>query len=441
MQGLRKWLQPGLYIKRWLLLMMVAITIVSIGIAQLLLIIYRRENSPDWLYDLTFGFFGADVRGAIWVFFGLLFFAWALRGLNRSLFGPVIAPYSLSQWADIVQNRQSLRQGLKVVALGGGTGLPSALRAMKTETSNITAVVTMADDGGSSGRLRRELGVQPPGDLRNNLAALARDEDLMTQLFNYRFETGNELKDHSFGNLFLAALVGMMGSMDEAALAAGRVLDIQGRVLPCTLTNVTLAAKTRNRETGQFAKVEGESNITHSGAVIERVFLEPGSARAMPEVMRSLIAADLIIIGPGSLYTSILPNLLVHGVTEAIRASHGLKVYICNIATQPGETENYSVADHVIALEDHIGECLFDVVIANNHFPVENAGPNTIYVQPSSPDHPIQQRYHMAYTDLTDDERPWRHSPEKLRKALLNLRPVSQRIAQGDLAAKVVGLG
>ena len=440
MRGLLKWMRPGLFIKRWLLLMLISLTIFSLAFAQLLLIIYRNEGRPDWFTSVTLGFMTPELRGTILIAIGILFFTMALRGLNRSLFGPVFSPYSLSQWADIVQSRQQLRQGLRVVALGGGTGLPSALRAMKTETSNITAVVTMSDDGGSSGRLRRDLGVQPPGDLRNNLTALARDEDLMTQLFNYRFETG-ELAGHSFGNLFLAALVSVKGSMDEAVLAAGRVLDIQGRVLPCTLTHVSLVAKTRHRETGELQQIKGESLIPRREALIEHVFLEPQWVRAMPEVMRALLAADLIIIGPGSLYTSILPNLLVNGVTEAIRASNALKVYVCNIATQPGETEHYSVTDHVIALEEHVGEHLFDVVIANNHFPIENAGPNTIYVRPALPNHPINQRYHLAYADLTDDERPWRHSPEKLRKVLLSLSNSSQRIAQAENEAKVVSLG
>lgn len=440
MNGLLKWMQPGLYVKRWLLLMLFALTIFSLAFAQLLLILYRTEGRPDWFTSATLGFLTPQLRGVILIAIGVLFFAVALRGLNRSLVGPVLSPYSLSQWADIVQSRQLLRQGLRVVALGGGTGLPSALRAMKTETSNITAVVTMSDDGGSSGRLSRDLGVQPPGDLRNNLTALARDEDLLTQLFNYRFQTG-ELAGHSFGNLFLAALVSLKGSMDDAVLAAGRVLDIQGRVLPCTLTHVTLVAKTRNRETGEIQQIKGESLIPRREAVIEYVFLEPQWARAMPEVMRALLSADLIIIGPGSLYTSILPNLLVNGVTEAIRASNALKVYVCNIATQPGETEYYTVADHVLALEQHVGECLFDVVIANNHFPTENAGPNTIYVQPTPDDHAIQERYILVNADLTDDERPWRHSAEKLRKVLLGLQPASQRIAQAQVEAKVVSLG
>jgi uncharacterized cofD-like protein len=201
-----------------------------------------------------------------------------------------------------------------------------------------------------------------------------------------------------------------------------------------------LTAKIRLPATGKMIRVEGESAITNAGGVIERVFLEPGWAHALPAVMHALLTADLILIGPGSLYTSILPNLLVGGVADSIRSSRALKVYVCNIATQPGETVNYNVADHIAALEEHVGSGLFEVVIANNHYPLENAGPNTIYVQPAPSEHPVYQRYRLVYADLTDDERPWRHSPDKLRQVLMNLESTTQAVKQPEFEVKVAGL-
>jgi uncharacterized cofD-like protein len=309
-------------------------------------------------------------------------------------------------------------QGLRLVAIGGGSGLPAVLRAFKAHTTNITAVVTVADDGGSSGRLRRELGVLPPGDLRNNIAALASDESLMTQLFQYRFDSGG-LQGHSFGNLFLTALAEVTGSMDRALNEAGRVLAIQGRVLPASLEDVTLVAEVRDAATGNLRRVIGESNVPASGGRIERVALEPDTARAYPAVIRAILSAELIVIGPGSLFTSIIPALLVRGVVEAIQASGAPCVYVCNIATQVGETEDFTVAGHVEAIERHIGPDVIKIVVANNAYPTRNAGPNTRYVQPAPHGHLAWLRYRIIMTDLTDPERPWRHSAEKLYTVLM----------------------
>ncbi|MCI0712023.1 MAG: YvcK family protein [Chloroflexi bacterium] len=420
-----RWLRPGLFVKRWLALMIVSLTVISVGIAYLLVVLFvqveaRVEGTPLWFEILTLGFLPVWLRVVLPMALGISLFIYALIGINRSLLGPLVANRTFAEWAYLVQTHRQLRQGIRVVAIGGGTGLPSALRAMKTETSNITAIVAVGDDGGSSGRLRRELGMLPPGDLRNNIVALARDEDLMTQVVNFRFNRG-ELEGHTFGNIFLAALVETQGSMDQAAMAAGRVLAIQGQVLPCTLDDIHLVADIRDKATGKVRHVEGESSITGTGGIIERLYLKPSSARALPAVMRSIINADLIVIGPGSLYTSIITNLLVNGMPEVIRTSKAVTVYVCNIATQPGETENYTVEDHILAIERHVGEGLVDIIIANNHYPDKNKGPNTIYVQPVPPVSPIYDRYQIIYTDLTDEQRPWRHDANKLRKALLSL--------------------
>ncbi len=334
----------------------------------------------------------------------------------------ILAPYRLryqKPLIDVVYTHSRRQKGLKVVAIGGGTGLPAVLKGLKAFTSNLTAVVTVADDGGSSGRLRRDLGVLPPGDLRNNIAALADDEDLMTRLFQYRFQNG-DLGGHAFGNLFISALSGVTGSLETALIETERILNIQGRVLPATLADVTLTASIRLPGSRRAVTVTGELNITAAGGQIEQIALVPKSIEAYHGSTQALLDANIVVIGPGSLYTSILPNLLVDGITDALRATSAYKIYICNIAVQPGETTDFTVADHVLALERHIGRGMFQVVVANNNYPTENAGV-TRYVQPAPEHHEILQRYDVLYTDLVDSDRPWRHDPQKLVKAILSL--------------------
>lgn len=306
---------------------------------------------------------------------------------------------------------------LRVAALGGGHGLPSVLRALKLYTENLTAIVTVADDGGSSGKLRRDMGVIPPGDLRNNIAALADDEALMTQLFQFRFSE-DALGGHSFGNLLLAALANITGSMMNAILEAGRVLAIRGRVLPATLHDIRLAADMRD-EQGVIRRVRGESVIGHpdSGA-IDRLYIEPELARAYPETVKAVLAADLIILAPGSLYTSTLPSLLVNGISEAIRASRAPCLYICNIATQAGETSGFTVADHVAVLDAHLGTGLIDTIICNDVYPPVPDGSRTRYVYLTENDRGRLSGYQIIEADLTDDEQPWRHAPAKLAAAI-----------------------
>ncbi len=414
-----KWLRPGLHLKRWVLVIVIGILLMSVGLAQILRLLFFRLGLIDDFYAFVDPFSPTLIAIGLCII-GVIIAILGWWRLNLSLAEPFGVTRSLRELLTTVRTHQQLRQGMRVVAIGGGTGLPSTLRALKTETSNITAVVTMADDGGSSGRLRRDYGMQPPGDLRSNITALAKDEALMTRLFNYRFPSG-ELGGHSFGNLLLAALYNLEGSMDRAADAAGRILAIQGRVLPCTLDDVHLVAEVEHYETKAVTKVEGESNIPSSAWKIRHVSLNPPNAILYTEVSHCISEAQLIIIGPGSLYTSIIPNLIVSGMQEAIRKSSALKIYVCNIATQPGETDQYNVADHILGIEQHVGTNLFDIVLANNHYPITNAGPNTIYVKPVPSKHPIHERYRIVYCDLTDDERPWRHSPEKLRSALLKL--------------------
>lgn len=306
--------------------------------------------------------------------------------------------------------------------------MPSLLRGLTRFTHNITAIVTVADDGGSSGRLRRGLGVLPPGDFRNNIAALSRDEALMTQLLQYRFggsivdEAPNELQGHAFGNLLLAALTGITGSFDEALLAAQRVLAMQGRVVPATLANVTLVADVLVKTDGETAvlkRVVGESAIPQAGGRIQRVALEPPTVRAYPPALKAIFQADLIVMGPGSLYTSILPNLLVPDLAQALQHARAPKVYVCNLATQPGETDNYTVADHVATLLQHITPHNFlDAVLANANLSLspDIGGGQTVFVEPVPP-----EGVRMVTADLIDRARPWRHDSVKLARAVIDL--------------------
>lgn len=251
------------------------------------------------------------------------------------------------------------RADLRVVALGGGTGLPVVLRGLKTVTDRITAVVTVSDDGGSSGRLRDELGILPPGDIRNCLVALADTEPLMETLFQHRFSQGS-LAGHSFGNLFIGALTEVLGDFQAAVRAASQVLKVHGQVLPSTLQNVVLCA-----EMADGRRVCGETAIARAGGRIRRLRLEPGDCRPVPAALAAIQEADLIVLSPGSLYTSVLPNLLVRELAEAVRCSPARRVYVVNIMTQPGETDGFTAADHVQVLWDHGARGCVDEVLVN----------------------------------------------------------------------------
>lgn len=419
MMLLRKWMQPGLRLKRWLLLLAFGLLILGIGFAQAYVLFFAEQGIPPLISNLTLGFLPPFWRVVVAAVVGLCAVAIAIYELNNSIVQP-IASRNRTPWVDLVAQHNLRQRGVHVVVIGGGTGLPSVLRGIKQHTSNITAIVTVADDGGSSGRLRRELGVLPPGDLRNNIAALADDEDMMTNLFQYRFGEGG-LGGHSFGNLFLTALSEITGDMHAAVAVAGRVLAITGRVLPSTLHNVNLGADIR-QPNGKLIRVMGESNIPETPGQIERVFLEPENVQALPDVRQAILSANVIVIGPGSLYTSIIPNLMIHGVVPALKATLAPIIYVCNIAQQPGETLGYTVAEHIEALEQHMGgRSIIDYVLANNVFPELRTGDVTEYVLPAPPEHPVQQRYQIVMADLAEDERPWRHDSRKLATQILKI--------------------
>ncbi len=415
-----KWLTPGMGVKRWLLLLGCGIALLSLGFSFLLRELYPL---PNIFYYLTFQFIPRGLRAGLFGLAGVAAVMIALIGLNRALLEPFVETNPETVVNAVYRYRQRER-GPRIVTIGGGHGLSVLLRGLKRYTSNITAIVTVADDGGSSGRLRRELGVLPPGDFRNCIAALADDEALTTQLFQYRFSNGSGLNGHSFGNLFITAMTEVTGSFERAIMESGQVLAVQGRVLPNTLCDVTLMADLRAEPIGRGGvtppvRVAGESSITEAGRAIERVYLEPDDAPAYPDAVRALLEADLIVAGPGSLYTSVLPNLLVPDVARAVTASRALKVYVCDVATQRGETNGYSTGDHVTVLEAHIGTGLFPVVLVNDNLGVDFDTPPGDELVPV--DFPPDAGYRVVTADLVDLARPWRHDSDKLAQALVRM--------------------
>jgi uncharacterized cofD-like protein len=318
-------------------------------------------------------------------------------------------------------------QGPRVVALGGGHGLSTLLRGLKDQHCDLTAIVTVADDGGSSGVLRRETGILPPGDLRRCIAALADAEPLMSQLFEYRFGRGAGLDGHAFGNLFIAAMAGIMGDFERGVSEVSRVLAVKGRVLPSSLDHLVLCAEVCvPDDQGGRILVKGQSQIAGVHGRVERVYLQPSEPKGYPLAISALLSADLILLGPGSLYTSIIPNLLVPDILAALCAAEARKVYICNVATQPGETADYTVGDHVRALAEHMGGGACDCVLANGNtaFTLSPAS-NSAMVMPTFDGTPAfgGDAWRLVVEDLVDRTLPWRHDAAKLASTVLRLCP------------------
>ena len=356
------WLIPGLNVKRWLFLIFLGSVFIILGFMIILDI--RPIYTTMELIRKAALILPSNILAIIFILIGGIIF---FKGWKKTTLSIIDMDSSKgnNSLLERLYRRSKLNKGAKIVAIGGGTGLSMLLKGIKKYTNNITAVVTVGDDGGSSGRLREELGILPPGDIRNCIAALADDENLITELFQYRFKNGEGLEGHSFGNLFLTALCAITGNMVKAVEESSNVLNIRGVVLPATLDDMKLAA-----EFTDGTIVNGESNIPEVHKKIKRLFTEPAVCRALPEVIAAIQNADLIILGPGSLYTSVIPNLLVSGVVDAITESTAKKIYVCNIMTQPGETDDYTVASHVNALISHAkGRRIVDAVLVNDSLP------------------------------------------------------------------------
>lgn len=353
------WLIPGLQVKRWFAMIFLGTLFMTIGFLILC------DIKPVF-YTMQFIRKVAMNVSTEWTAFAIIMFGVGIffkgwQKTNLSMLGMKDDTSVL----EALYRRRKLNRGPKIVAVGGGTGLSMLLRGIKNITNNITAVVTVGDDGGSSGRLREDMGILPPGDIRNCIAALADDENLITKLFQYRFKSGEGLEGHSFGNLFLTALCAITGDMVRAVKESSNVLSIRGRVLPSTLDDMKLVAE---MEDGRI--IHGESNIPEAHGKIKRLFTDPVRCRALEDVIAAIKDADLIILGPGSLYTSVIPNLLITEIAQEIAKSPAKKIYVCNIMTQPGETDNYSVSDHVRALMSHANsKNIIDAVLVNDYIP------------------------------------------------------------------------
>jgi uncharacterized cofD-like protein len=412
-----KWLYPGMHVKRWLLLLLVGVVLMGLGLSYLLREAYLSYTFPGVFYYLTLQFIPRWSRGILFGTLALSCVGVATWKLNQSLLYAFIRTDRETNVVQTIYNKRILGRGPKVVAIGGGTGLSNLLRGLKSYTSNLTAIVTVADDGGSTGRLRQEFGVIAPGDLRQCIAALAEAEPLMSKLFQYRFQEGTGLEGHSFGNLFLVAMSEVTGNFEEAIHETGRVLNVRGSILPSTLEDVTLSARTHEDEL-----VHGEHNITERGGGIRDLFLNPPSAMAHPDAVRAILDADLVVVGPGSLYTSVLPNLLVDGIRKALHATSATKVFICNVATQHGETDGFSAEDHLAALERHAGKGIVNVAVANNNLVAEL--PEEWHSRPV----PVSKngRAHLGgirlvEADVVANENRYRHDPFKLAATLIRI--------------------
>ncbi len=418
--GRWKWLRPGMGVKRWLVLLTVGLVLLIFAVTGL----SRIDAIWAFLQRLHPVNINPLIEVILLAVVGLGGVALAVFGLNRTIVS-AFRRSNPTEVADVVYRHRQRQRGPKVVAIGGGHGLNTLLRGLKEHTDHITAIVTVADDGGSSGRLRRDLGILPPGDFRNCLAALSDAEGLVSQLFQYRFSNDSDLEGHSFGNLYLTAMTAITGGFEAALEESSRVLAVRGRVVPSTLAQVTLGAEVLAPEQApgegdsRIRQVQGESNIGHVRGRIQRVYLQPADARAYPEAIRAILDADLIVIGPGSLYTSVLPNLLVHDLTEALRSARAQKIYVCNVATQPGETSGYTVTDHIDTLVSHVGRDVISVVLANDRIIEDRPlGGSAEWVQPPAAPAPWLR---LVLRDLVDREHPWRHDAHKLAAALIEL--------------------
>jgi uncharacterized cofD-like protein len=412
-----KWLVPGIRVKRFLALVLLGVLLVTGGALLLLTHFPLRRDLLEGMVALPDG--TALGLGAAMVVLGLYGVFLGVRATIRSVAG-LFLPRGDHRLVELLVQHRALPRGPRIVAIGGGTGLSTLLRGLKAYAAHLTAVVTVTDDGGSSGRLRRELGILPPGDINDCLVALAEVEPVMTRLFQYRFDRG-DLAGHSFGNLFLASMVGVGGDLVSAVRLASRVLAIRGQVLPATADQAVLGA-----EFMDGTVVEGESAIPLLRKPIRRVYLNPPNVRAVPEVLEALAQADLILLGPGSLFTSVLPNLLVPGIAEAHRRATAPVVYIVNVMTQPGETDGFRASDHVRTVVEHLGGGVVDVALVNTQMPRNRAVLERYQEQGAFPVEPDLERIRhlgveavgrplMSETDLL------RHDPARLAQAVLEI--------------------
>src|SRR5437879_11724123 len=406
-----RWLTPGLQIKRWLLLLMASELVLVLGVAYALKEVYQTLRLPGIFFSLPLQFGPYWARATIFVIVGVGLLVISYLKLTQSVLGPFLPGNSTSSVVEIIHAFRLRGRGPRIVAIGGGTGLSSLLRGLKTYTSTLSVIVTVADDGGSSGRLRDEYRVLPPADFRQCIIALADAEPLMKQLFDHRFKEGS-LDGHAFGNLFIMAMADVTGNFEQALRESGKVLAVKGTIVPSTLQDVTLVASING------GSVVGESKIPKQNGPINHVFLKPDGVQVNPEAAQAILSAELIIVGPGSLYTSILPNDLVEGMVEAITASPALKLYNRNVAAQPGETEGFGVDDYLRVIREHVGANLFDFVLVNsyNSYPPTGGEVPVVYRLVCSEGHP---EVRFIASDVVNVKIPSHHDPDKLARTIM----------------------
>lgn len=398
-----KWLYPGMWIKRWILLTVFGVLMVSMGFVMMLV----EQQSRNKMF------------ASIVIIIGILAVVTGIKRIIKS-FVTVFLPEREDELVDKIYQKRVLEKGPRIVVIGGGTGLSTLLHGLKSYTNNITAIVTVADDGGSSGRLRKEFDVPPPGDIRNCLVALADAEPLMGKLFQFRFEEGTELAGHSFGNLFITAMSKVTGDFDEAIKESSKILAIRGSVLPSTIDKVNLIA-----EHADGSHTIGESQIPKAKSPIKRIRLQPVNCRPTAEALAAIKKADAIVMGPGSLYTSIMPNLLVGRMYQEISSSKAVKVYVCNVMTQKGETDDFKASDHLKAIIEHTSPGIMDYCIVNTaRIPEEMTRK---YVTEES--HPViadsdnirKFKCKVIEAHIINAKDYIRHDPDKLAKIIVDL--------------------
>ena len=418
------WLYPGINVKRWLFLFTIGVLLCAFGLA-FLFNFQIMGALEELVFQITYATTGkysnvlVVLIGCLFVLFGFGFMVYGTRKTIKSVVSAIM-PEQTGSLMEKVFVQRKLTHGPAITVVGGGTGLSTLLRGMKYITNNCTAVVTSADDGGSSGRLRKELGIIPPGDLRNCLTALADREPLMERLMQYRFKGDSPLAGHCFGNLFIAAMAEAEGGMEEGLNATSQILKVRGRVVPATLTDIQLQA-----EMTDGTIVSGESKIPEARKRIKKMMMCPEDAPATSGAVESILKADVLIFGPGSLYTSVIPNLLVEEIREAVIKSEAVKIYVCNVMTQPGETDGYGAFEHVKALLDHVGEQFLDYVIVNDER-ISTEQLKQYLAEGSMPVTPdIDKIRRLGITvvpaSLISKKDLVRHEPKKLSRVLITL--------------------
>jgi uncharacterized cofD-like protein len=399
-----KWLYPGIGIKRWMGLSAFGAILLIIGSSGL----QSRQ------------FFIIRALDLVILLLGIIILIMGIKRLMQAFIAAIMPASRENELVDILYQRKQLSRGPKIVSVGGGTGLATLLTGLKEYTSNITAIVTVADDGGSSGRLRQQFDILPPGDIRNCLVALADASTMMRDLFQFRFEKGSDLAGHNFGNLFITVMTRLTGDFEKAIRETSKVLALRGQVIPSTLNNVVLVAEHRDG-----SLTEGEDRIPKANKPVDKVFLRPDGSEATPEALRAIREADLIVLGPGSLYTSIIPNLLIKDITGAISASRAIKVYVCNVMTQPGETDGYTASNHIKALIEHSHPGLIDYCIVNTGKIPQDLLSRYTSEQAFQVVNDRKKVEQMGYRVIEDDTiliRDFiRHDPLKLARIILDL--------------------